>query len=65
MIAEMMALARRTIVVADSAKLEGRAFAIVAPLERVDILVTDRAPPATLQAALDRAGVTVVVAPAD
>ena len=38
---------------------------IVAPLDRVDILVTDRAPPATLQAALDRAGVTVVVAPAD
>lgn len=62
MIAEMMALARRTIVVADSAKLEARAFAIIAPLERVDILVTDRAPPPTLRAALEAAGVEVVVA---
>lgn len=62
MIAEMMALAQRTIVVADAVKLEARAFAIIAPLDRVDVLVTDAAPPPTLRAALDAAGVNVVIA---
>ncbi|MDR3536876.1 MAG: DeoR/GlpR family DNA-binding transcription regulator [Acetobacteraceae bacterium] len=62
MIAEMMALAQRTIVVADSTKLDTSAFAIIAPLSRIDILVTDHPPAPALRAALTAAAVEVVVA---
>ncbi|ALN75438.1 DeoR/GlpR family DNA-binding transcription regulator [Aureimonas sp. AU20] len=60
MIADMMALARRTIVVADASKFGQYAFATIAPLSAIDILVTDRAPDGALAEALRGADVSVV-----
>ena len=42
---EIAAVARRTIVAADSTKLGKATFARICPLERVDMLVTDSVPP--------------------
>ena len=57
----MASVAKRTIVLADQSKFNVKAFANVAALEGVDHLVTDRAPPPDLAAALDRAGVHVTI----
>ena len=62
MMANMIAAARRTIIVADSSKFGRHAFARVAPLERIDILVTDARPPDDFMQALETAGVDVVLA---
>jgi DeoR/GlpR family transcriptional regulator of sugar metabolism len=62
MIGEMMKSARRTIVIADSTKFSQSAFATIAPLANIDILVTNESPPAPLSEALDEAGVRVIVA---
>ncbi|WP_266340350.1 MULTISPECIES: DeoR/GlpR family DNA-binding transcription regulator [Kaistia] len=62
MISDMMRAARRTIVVADSTKFWQSAFATIAPLSDIHILVTDEAPPAPLVEALDKAGVQVIIA---
>jgi DeoR/GlpR family transcriptional regulator of sugar metabolism len=62
MISEMMRTARRTIVVADSTKFSHGAFATIAPLATIDILVTDEPPPALLAEALEKVGVRVIVA---
>ena len=59
----MMAVARRTIVLADSSKFGVDAFARVAGCAEVEYLVTDAAPPPDLAAALEQAGVQVLVAP--
>jgi DeoR family transcriptional regulator, fructose operon transcriptional repressor len=59
--ADMVARAKRTIVVADGSKFHVAAFATVAPFERVQHLVTDAAPPPDIGAALDSAGVQIVV----
>ena len=37
----MVARAKRVVVIADSSKLGGHAFARICPIERVNILVTD------------------------
>jgi DeoR family transcriptional regulator, fructose operon transcriptional repressor len=63
MIAAMIAAARRTIVLADATKLGERVFAHIAPLDRIQVLVTDEAPPEDLREALDAARVDVIVAP--
>ena len=56
-----IATGRRLIVVADASKLGRVAFARICPLGRVDVLVTDdSAPPDTL-AALEAAGLEVLV----
>lgn len=55
----MLEAADGVIVVADSSKFRQRATFTVCPLERIDALVTDRAPPAPLQTALAAARVTV------
>ena len=55
----MLEAADGVIVVADSSKFRQRATFTVCPLERIDALVTDRAPPAPLQTALAEARVTV------
>ena len=62
MISEMIRLARRTIVVTDAEKFTRSAFAAIAPLSDIDILVTDAEPPDDLRAALVAAGTEIVVA---
>lgn len=54
--------ARRTVALVDGAKFGGEAFIRFAALETLDVLITDRAPDDDLAAALDAAGVEVVVA---
>src|SRR5258707_6663156 len=62
MILAMIDAARRTIVLADASKLGRRAFAQVAPLERIGILVTDEKPPNDLVHALKEARVELIIA---
>jgi DeoR family transcriptional regulator, fructose operon transcriptional repressor len=59
--ADMVARAKRTIVVADASKFHLAAFATVAAFDRVQHLVTDAMPPPDMAAALDTAGVQVLV----
>jgi DeoR/GlpR family transcriptional regulator of sugar metabolism len=64
-VARMIACSHRTIVVADASKLGVSAFAQIAPLSAIDILVTDGSPPAELSRALSEANVEVVIANTD
>ncbi|MET7422223.1 DeoR/GlpR family DNA-binding transcription regulator [Dactylosporangium sp. NPDC005555] len=58
----MVARARRVVIIADSSKLGGHAFARICPIDRIDTLVTDsNATPETL-AAFTAAGVKIVTA---
>lgn len=59
---EMMSVCGRTILLADSSKFDVQAFASVATFEHVEYLVTDTLPTGSLAAALDEAGVQVMVA---
>lgn len=59
--AGMIGVASRTIVVADQSKFDITAFANIAPLDDIQCLVTDAVPPPGLAAALEKAGVQVVV----
>jgi len=59
--AGMIGVASRTIVVADQSKFGITAFANIAPLDDIQCLVTDAEPPPELAAALERAGVQVIV----
>src|ERR1700726_3720455 len=63
MTASMIAAARRTIVLADSAKFNHKLPGHIASLERIDILVTDAEPPRELFGALGELEVQVLVAP--
>jgi DeoR family transcriptional regulator, fructose operon transcriptional repressor len=65
MMASMITSARRTIILADSSKFGFNAFAQVAPLTAVDILVTDTDPPADLRQALAQANVEIILATAN
>jgi DeoR family transcriptional regulator, fructose operon transcriptional repressor len=60
----MIAAARRTIVLADSAKFNHKLLGHIASLEQIDILVTDAEPPRELFGALEELKVQVLVAPA-
>jgi DeoR family glycerol-3-phosphate regulon repressor/DeoR family fructose operon transcriptional repressor len=62
MMASMISAARRTIVIADKTKLGRLGFAVVAPLDQLDVLVTDEEPQGELKVALEAAGVRIVVA---
>jgi DeoR/GlpR family transcriptional regulator of sugar metabolism len=62
MMAEMIASAQRTIVVADSSKFGRSAFAHIVRLDGIGMLITDRNPEAELLDALAAAEVEVVVA---
>jgi DeoR/GlpR family transcriptional regulator of sugar metabolism len=61
MIAGMIAVARRTIAVADSTKLGKHSFAQIGPLTAIQLLVTDAEPPRELRTALEDARVQIVV----
>jgi DeoR/GlpR family transcriptional regulator of sugar metabolism len=63
MLAEMIASASRTIIVADASKFDRNGFGHFAPLSAIDILVTDQSPSRELTEALVEAGVEIVVAP--
>lgn len=65
MMGEMISRASRVAILADSSKFGPPLFAQVAELARADYLVTDEAPPPELAAALHRAGVEVLLPPAD
>lgn len=60
---EMIAAAQRTIVVADSSKFGKRSFALIGPIKRMQVLITDKEPPAELAQALHEARVEVIIAP--
>lgn len=62
MLSGMIEAAERVVVVADSTKFDRTAFARLAGLERVDVLVTDRPPGEELGRALDDAAVEVIIA---
>lgn len=59
MIQEMMDSASRVVVLADSAKFERRALALICPLSRIDVLVSEQPPSGELALALERAEVTL------
>jgi len=58
---QMIAAARRTIVVADSSGFGKRSFARIGPIESMQVLITNKEPPADLAQALDEALVEVVI----
>jgi DeoR family transcriptional regulator of aga operon len=58
----MVARAKRVVIIADSSKLGGHAFARICPIERIGTLVTDSGAPAETLDAFRAAGVEVVCA---
>lgn len=60
----MIAAARRVVLVAEGAKFSRSAMAIICPLERIDILVTDESAPIAVLDAVREAGGVVVTVPA-
>jgi DeoR family transcriptional regulator of aga operon len=60
---EMIAAAQRTIVVADASKFGKRSFAPIGSIKSIQILITDKEPPADFAKALYEARVEVIVAP--
>jgi DeoR family transcriptional regulator, fructose operon transcriptional repressor len=59
----MIAAARGTIVLADSAKFNHKLLGHIAPLKQIDILVADAEPPRELFGALEELEVQVLDAP--
>lgn len=62
MIAQMITAATRTIVLVDSSKFSRNAFAHIASLADIDILVTDAEPPTQLREALEIKSIDIVIA---
>jgi DeoR family transcriptional regulator of aga operon len=60
--AQMVARAKRVVIIADASKLGGHAFARICPIERVDTLVTDSGAVPEQLAAFEAAGVHVICA---
>jgi DeoR family transcriptional regulator of aga operon len=58
----MVARAKRIVVIADSSKLGGHAFARICPIGKVDTLVTDSGAPGEVVAGFRDAGVQVITA---
>jgi DeoR family transcriptional regulator of aga operon len=58
----MVARAKRVVIIADSSKLGGHAFARICPIDRVETLVTDMGADPEVTAGFEAAGVKVVVA---
>ena len=58
----MVARARRVVIIADSSKLGGHAFARICPIERVETLVTDNGAGPSTVAQFEAAGVRVICA---
>ena len=60
--AQMVARAKRVVIIADSSKLGGHAFARICPIERVDTLVTDSSATPLQMEEFEAAGVHVICA---
>jgi DeoR family transcriptional regulator of aga operon len=58
----MVGQARRVVIIADSSKLGGHAFARICPIERIDTLVTDSGADPEVLSAFEHAGVRVIAA---
>jgi DeoR family transcriptional regulator of aga operon len=58
----MVGQARRVVIIADSSKLGGHAFARICPIDRVDTLVTDSGASPEIVAAFEHVGVRVIAA---
>ncbi len=58
----LISVSRRVVALIDSSKFGYEAFGQIAPLEQVDILITDVAPPTAVVRALDKAQVQLIVA---
>lgn len=58
----MVARARRVVIITDSSKLGGHAFARICPVERIDTLVTDSGAPPDMLDAFRAAGLRVICA---
>jgi DeoR family transcriptional regulator, aga operon transcriptional repressor len=56
----MVARARRVVIIADSSKLGGHAFARICPIERVETLITDYDAAPEVVASFEQAGVRVI-----
>jgi DeoR family fructose operon transcriptional repressor len=59
--AGMIDVAKRTIVLVDSSKFNVTAFANIAPLDRIQYVVTNAKPPEEISEALDQAGVQTLI----
>ena len=62
MLAEMIAAAGRTIVLADASKFDRNGFGRIAPLDAIDILVTEVPPSDEITSALIDAEVEIIIA---
>lgn len=58
----MISIAKKVIVVTDSSKFLKRSFAVIAPVSKVDVIVTDSGIQPKLQKELENAGVQVIIA---
>ena len=58
----LLASADRVLVVADHTKFDRKKAMVLGPLDLIDVLVTDQAPPEPLHASLTAAGAEIVVA---
>lgn len=58
----LLPVAERVVLAADHTKFERKKAMVLGGLDVVDVLVTDREPPASLRAALSEAGATLVLA---
>jgi DeoR family transcriptional regulator of aga operon len=58
----MVARAKKVVVIADSSKLGGHAFARICPISKVEVLVTDSGAPTSIIEAFREAGVQVICA---
>jgi DeoR family transcriptional regulator of aga operon len=58
----MISIAKKVIVVTDSSKFNKRSFAVIAPISKVDIVVTDSGIPPEVQKELENAGIQVIIA---
>jgi DeoR family transcriptional regulator of aga operon len=58
----MVGRARRVVIIADSSKLGGHAFARICPIDRVDTLITDSGATSDVVTAFEQAGVRVICA---
>ena len=58
----MIEIAKKVIVVTDASKFTRRSFAVIAPITKVDIVVTDSSLPSKYQKELENAGIRVITA---
>jgi DeoR family transcriptional regulator, aga operon transcriptional repressor len=58
----MIEISREVIVVADSSKFQRRGFAFIAPIDKIDVVVTDKGIPQEEKVRLENLGIKVILA---